>query len=646
MSTFVKNIIENNLIETSTPSESVNSYIINSPKNVTSEFVYNYFVKNEREISEDIDNKIIIEENYEDNFDINFLINAQKEPRSVLLTYSRPDGYTESSLSDYERNLINNFDLEKITTNASDVNPKNLLFGFELTDIDSEESVLNKLKNSNILLANQETSDQSYQDMAKSLSEILQNPDGITGNAKKVLLSKLNASRSKGFALSPNENSKALSNSPISNENFIVKINKMFISENLAYAATINAGLYENELRDLRKHSERIREKALEDISEAGGVESVSESDYAIFATPLDIKPFSQNIPVDQQITRKLAGYLIEKIEQLPDESLIKRPSIFVLNPNQYQYYDKDVRYGGKYIYKIRSVILFESPTYMLNENPALDQFVMAKFLVASEGAQTSVFCVENIPPKPPEAIRCRFDFHLKKPIISWQFPINKQRDIKRFQVFKRLTVDAPFVLIAEYDFDNSTIKTNVKEIAMSKNLYTLDPKIPKLSHLDMTYNPTQKPIYAIASVDAHGLTSNLSTQLKVEYLKYENKLKKTLMSRSGAPKQYPNLYLEKDTFLDNIKSSGDNRMILFFNPEYYKVFKNIIPEHEQSNSGEIDLTHIAVDPEEDTYKIQIINLDLQKDQIINVRIEDASSTIKSSNGSSFNSLRHNNFEN
>ena len=62
----------------------------------------------------------------------------------------------------------------------------------------------------------------------------------------------------------------------------------------------------------------------------------------------------------------------------------------------------------------------------------------------------------------------------------------------------------------------------------------------------------------------------------KVEYLKYENKLKKTLMSRSGAPKQYPNLYLEKDTFLDNIKSSGDNRMILFFNPEYYKVFKNM----------------------------------------------------------------------
>ena len=224
--------------------------------------------------------------------------------------------------------------------------------------------------------------------------------------------------------------------------------------------------------------------------------------------------------------------------------------------------------------------------------------------------------------------------------------PVNRQRDIKRFQVFKRLTVEEPFTLIAEYDFDNSTIKTSVKEIAMSKNLFVLDPKVPKLSIMDTTYNINQKPIYAIASVDAHGMTSVLSTQLKVEYLKYENRLVKTLVSREGAPKQYPNIFIEQDTFLDNIKSSGDNRLIVFFNPEYYKVFKNGEQEYKPGSTAknEVDLKHIASNPLGDTYKIQIINLDLQKDQVISIGAEDTSSPNRSSPGSKFNALRHNNF--
>ena len=643
-------LFENNLLIKSRSSEGLNAYIINSPKNVQLEFIYNYFVKNERELNtNNAGNSIIIEENNDDNFDVDYLIKSKTIPRSVSITYTRPAGYVDTSLTDIERNEIKNFDLNNISTDASDPNPKNLLFGFELTDVDGNDDVLNKLKLSSIILKNEPVSDSSYQDMAKSLSDMLGNPGGLTGNAKKILLQKFNATRSKGFAVSPNENSKARSNDPVSNENFSIKINNIFAPDNLKYATTVNAGLYETELLGIKNYAKDIRARVLESLASAGGVNSTSESDYAIFATPVATRPILDNVPIEQQVTKKLAGYLIEKTEQLPNESFIKRPTRFVLNPNQLQVFDDDVRYGGKYIYKVRSVILFEAPSYMLGENPALDQLVLAKFLIASEGSQKSVFCVENIPPPAPSGIRCRFDFKRKKPVLAWQFPLNKQRDIKRFQVFKRLTKNEPFTLIAEYNFDNSTTKTAVKEVAMSKNLYNLNPKIPKLTHMDMTYNESQKPIYTVSSVDAHGLTSNLGTQIKVEYLKYENRLKKTLFSRAGAPKQYPNIFMENDTFLDNVKSSGDNRMILFFTPEYYQVFKNLQGEYKPANTKETveaDVTHIAADPTEDTYKIQIINLDLQKDQLINVRIEDASSPKVTSTGSTFNVQRHNNFLN
>ena len=80
------------------------------------------------------------------------------------------------------------------------------------------------MKNSSILIQDKPSDDQSYQDLARSLLEILNDPGGVTGNAKKTLMSKLSAIRSKGFALSPDENREILSNNPVANENFIIKI--------------------------------------------------------------------------------------------------------------------------------------------------------------------------------------------------------------------------------------------------------------------------------------------------------------------------------------------------------------------------------------------------------------------------------------
>ena len=91
---------------------------------------------------------------------------------------------------------------------------------------------------------------------------------------------------------------------------------------------------------------------------------------------------------------------------------------------------------------------------------------------MASEGVNSTVNCVERVPPPPPNNLRATFDFETLFPRISWQFPLNKQRDIKRFQIFKRHSLQEPFTLIAEYDFDNSLVPSDVLEVALEKNVF------------------------------------------------------------------------------------------------------------------------------------------------------------------------------
>ena len=211
-----------------------------------------------------------------------------------------------------------------------------------------------------------------------------------------------------------------------------------------------------------------------------------------------------------------------------------------------------------------------------------------------------------------------------RKPFVTWQFPINPQRDIKRFQIFKRHSVSEPFTLITEYNFDNSTIRSSVSEIAQEQNLISFNS--PRISFTDNTWQTGQKPIYAIACVDAHGLSSNFSAQMQFEHIARLNKIKNTLVSYPNAPKPYPNILLNSDAFQDAIKVSGYDRMKVFLDPEYYRVTRNLLlPDGSVDEKKEQDLNFISINAQEDTYKIHILNLDLQKDKILNIRIGDHS---------------------
>ena len=82
--------------------------------------------------------------------------------------------------------------------------------------------------------------------------------------------------------------------------------------------------------------------------------------------------------------------------------------------------------------------------------------------------------------------------------------------------------------------------------------------------------------------------------------------MKSVYISRPGAPKPYPNIYLEQDTFPDVIKHSNYNNVRIFFNPEY----KTITKTDSEDNKSEIDVIKTG---ETNKYKIQIINTALQE---------------------------------
>ena len=260
---------------------------------------------------------------------------------------------------------------------------------------------------------------------------------------------------------------------------------------------------------------------------------------------------------------------LFEKYGQEIDGSLKTYDSIIYEDPFITQLIDSKVRYGGVYKYRARSIYMFTTMCSVEVDGSDTDNIVIAKFLVASEGAQSVVSCVEVIPPPAPvdiNFIQTQEGLH-----ISWNFPNNPQRDIKRFQLFKRKSVNEAFTLIREFYFDDSlsavTSPENVPEELVVKTV------IPTKSFIDTEFNDINDTfIYALCSIDARALSSGYSSQYKVSFNKLIGKIKIDRISQPDAPKTYPNIFITGDFFPDIIKDSNHSRIRLYFDPEYYDV--------------------------------------------------------------------------
>jgi len=281
----------------------------------------------------------------------------------------------------------------------------------------------------------------------------------------------------------------------------------------------------------------------------------------------------------DYQNAVKLAGFLIDKyaINDIDDLSWIETKAIDNGSTASMTYEDTQVKYGLNYAYSIRAVFSVVIPT--IDDN---NQVSNKNFLFASKSSGLKLIsCVENIPPPPPTDLDFHWGHEDSLLQLTWNMPMNPQQDIKGFMLMKRYSLEEPFQLVKFYDFNDAIPRyllpdflTNSGLVEIIKSQLIKDEakkivsiSIPRLHFFDRDFKKKDKAIYALMSYDAHNFQSNLSAQFEISFDIFKNKLVKKLISRFGAPVSYPNLFVEKDLFVDTLFVENYSKMILSTDP-------------------------------------------------------------------------------
>ena len=191
---------------------------------------------------------------------------------------------------------------------------------------------------------------------------------------------------------------------------------------------------------------------------------------------------------------------------------------------------------------------------------------------------------------------------------------------MKYFQIFRRKTIYDPFTCIAEIDFDDSKIRSSRAESALPDRVHRVD--YPQTIFLDSEFTRDSNYIYAVAALDAHGLSSGYSAQSQVSFDKIKNKVNLKTISKSGAPKQYPNFFigpdLDDNIFVDSLtqdsmQSSKKFGIRVYFNPDTVRL---------TSREGLNEMLFVT-DENVGVYKFHLLNIDRQKATIIEMSIDD-----------------------
>lgn len=404
---------------------------------------------------------------------------------------------------------------------------------------------------------------------------------------------------------------------------------------------------YTSDLHSIHKSSKKLKVKAIQSLQS-----KISENDFKAFVPFIEVK--SRKIPTFHDLRGpEIVGYIIDKVEITADRKTTEKNPIIIDNPLVGFTADFEVKYNTTYVYSARSVSQFHIPA--IDDDSG--EVAMLKVLISSRpSAKVYVKTIETIAPPPPVDVQFTWNYERINPstaqfdpqtgepyegtgnagslMVHWAFPPNSQRDVKKFQVFRRRTTDEAFELLKMYDFDDSVIrlpnnerpKRDLVEFLESPCTYFYDDEFHAGNHnyhdpaADQHGGNTSHAwsstfIYAIACVDAHGMTSNYSAQFEVWFDPFLNKLQKKLISHSGAPKPYPNLYLEADTFVDTIKVSGPSskRMKVYFNPEFYRIY-------DERDNVVNAFTSLQ---EKGKYVVQFINTDNQKSAAVDITIND-----------------------
>ena len=383
------------------------------------------------------------------------------------------------------------------------------------------------------------------------------------------------------------------------------QINNKFISSVLRDSAADSLSPYSGRMSDFTNSLSSIQQA----YRSRSRLSALSENDFSSTIVPISYQKVEQG---EFKNAAKVIGYVIDKHEVMSDGMMVERDPIVLTSPTVGSGFDSKVKYGSCYSYSVRAIALVQMQA--LNDVTG-DVFAINALVSSRPSDSIMVKCIETAPPPHPADIKYIWDYQVNKLMVMWNFPTNSQRDIKRFQLFRRKTVNEPFELMIEYDFDDSVIPTPRSETPRASSvIYTTNPI---LFYIDDEFTKDSKYIYAMCCLDAHDFTSNYSEQMEISFDRYKNSLVKKMISPSGAPKPYPNFYLKAGLTVDSMKDSNHFTATVFFDPEYLSII-------DKNNE---DMHFLATDKNDGVYKLQILNVDRQQAQVVTINVEDLRSS-------------------
>ena len=643
----------------SLPSKAVNQCSIPVPENFDAKFQYNYFVSNEmttREVSLDGDDVTSFAAVSEDDAEYKkrqalieydlprfvMLSWSQAELESVAAVGSSSTAWGEGAASSLAGISISE-NLENIIYEETMTNSQ--YCGIAFQDAEGLDKITDMAKvaiNSSDLpveFASAEESNSFTDSVSNIVSDYFDMVDGSTPidtTAKELMRSALSSYQSVGelsFFSQTEERDSLLSSIPKTGLIVHTSVSNAMASRCGNVWGQDGGGIFYEEVNSIQS--------TLDDITEASTANQgkINSDDYELSADPVTYR-ITENIAdlsEGQRWFARVFGYIIEKFEIDSDGNVTQLTPLSVEGAGTLCLIDPNVMYGKAYRYQVRTVAYLEYESINVYPgNESRDETCIVGILVASRPSEMKIVsCIESVPPGPPADISFIFDKGLN---ISWAFPLNRQRDIRQFRIFRRASVGQPFSLIKNYFFDDSEVLTKTSEIpdpdalvagsrsSFSRSLIQVtDGAMMSFTDIDFDFNSSY--IYALTSVDAHGMSSNYSAQFIVAYDKFKSQISTSYLSRSGAPVPYPNLYLKNDLFADTIRTSGFNQVTVYFDPEYASVNQGTSWTNYLGSLFNGEFTgQEAKESEEDVwpqFKINMLNVDNQKSKTVDIYIKD-----------------------
>ena len=178
---------------------------------------------------------------------------------------------------------------------------------------------------------------------------------------------------------------------------------------------------------------------------------------------------------------------------------------------------DQSISYGVDYVYSIS--LLVELQQSYFGSQGSLN--FGRTYISGSPSKLLFVSSKDVLPPYPPKDFSIVFKG--TRAILSWAFPNDYERKIKKFNIYKRKNINSPFSLLMQYDFRDwkggyGETTEGFNELGQTEDIRIpstfKQTEFPELYFEDPNFNFGD--IYSITSVDAHENESNYSQQLSV----------------------------------------------------------------------------------------------------------------------------------